>query len=248
MISSAMKFGLLPPSVRKEHRNQRRPHGADHGPAPDRHRQRGAIEAWRCRSSERKEACDDHHADRGQLEDGEDVLRHRAEGDAEAVDQREQQNGGYRRGPRHVRRDTEERGAVVAEGDRHRGDGTRRDDEEQPPGVEKGGEGAERLSQVGVATPHLGAPLPQLPIDERSDQRHQPAADPDANRGGRSADPLRHDGGIEEDAGADDATDDGHRAGEETETAGIRNGHRCSRESDRRRYGGAGEDASGNGA
>ena len=175
----------------------------------------------------------------------EDVLGDGAEGDAEAVDQGEEKDRRDRHRADEGGRTSHQRGGVVGEGDGHGGDGAGRHDEEQRPGVEEGGQGPERLAEVGVAAAHLRPALPELAVDERPDERHHAATDPDAERGGGRAHPLRHDGGVEEDPGADDAADDGHRAGKEAQATRIGDGHSELRKRTERRYGGAGKGASG---
>ena len=223
--SSAMKFVCCQPPYAKSTGTSAAATAPTIAPVPDGTASAAQSTHGRRRVAEGAEAGHHDHRDGRQLQHGEDVLGDGAEGDAEAVDQGEQEDGRDRHRADEGGRKSHQRGGVVGKGDGHGGDGAGRHDEEQRPGVEEGGQGPERLAEVGVAAAHLRPALPEFAVDERPDERHHAATHPDAERGGGGAHPLRHDGWVEEDPGADDAADDGHRAGKEAQATRIGDGH-----------------------
>jgi hypothetical protein len=96
--------------------------------------------------------------------------------------------------------EAEQRADVAGEGHGHGGDRTGGNHQQKGPGVEERRERPERLAEVGVPSADPWSPLAQLTEDEGANEGDDSTPDPDPKGGGGGADPLGHDGGIEEDA------------------------------------------------
>ena len=109
------------------------------------------------------------------------------------------------------------------------GDGAGPGDPEAGPAVEESGEIAVGLAQVDVFAASLGEHGTQFGVAQRAGQRQQPRQHPGQQHPGRRAYVLRHDGALQEHAGADHGAHHDGGGIDETQAADQASAHGRSR-------------------